>query len=166
MLLFSCTSDCTRDGGSMGNAECNTSKSLYVLNSSTINIQLGNIFVKPGEKVFLGSIDYGLGNFPIAYFTNDTARMIFNDSIVFRHVLLRTDSGFVYIPSEHNILEIDSWQTGFIDDSWRSWAVYTFTEEDYQRALEQSKTLKANLLHGTTEAQIDELVDNYEGFRF
>ena len=29
-----------------------------------------------------------------------------------------------------------------------------------------SKTLKANLLHGTTEAQIDELVDNYEGFGF
>jgi len=29
-----------------------------------------------------------------------------------------------------------------------------------------SKTLKANLLHGATEAQIDELVDNYEGFGF
>jgi len=28
------------------------------------------------------------------------------------------------------------------------------------------QTLKANLLHGTTEAQIDELVDNYEGFGF
>ena len=31
---------------------------------------------------------------------------------------------------------------------------------------EQRQTLKANLLHGTTEAQIDELVDNYEGFGF
>ena len=30
----------------------------------------------------------------------------------------------------------------------------------------RNKTLKANLLHGTTEAQIDELVDNYEGFGF
>ena len=166
MVLFSCKPDCTRDGGSMGNAECNTSKSLYVLNSSTINIQLGNIFVKPGEKVLLGSIDYGLGNFPIAYFTNDTASMIFNDSVVFRHVLSRTDSGFVYIPSEHNILEIDSWQTGFIDDSWISWAVYTFTEEDYQRALEQSKTLKANLSDNTTAAQIDELLDNYNNLGF
>ena len=29
-----------------------------------------------------------------------------------------------------------------------------------------SKTLKANLLHGATAAQIDELVDNYEGFGF
>ena len=42
-----------------------------------------------------------------------------------------------------------------------------------QRIMVQSKnlselrqTLKANLLHGTTEAQIDELVDNYEGFGF
>ena len=138
MLLFSCTSDCTRDGGSMGNAECNTSKSLYVLNSSTINIQLGNIFVKPGQKVSLGSIEYGLGNFPTDYFSNDTAFMIFNDSVVFRHVLLRTDSGFVYSPSKHNILDYNSWQTGFIDDTWRSWGVYTFTEEDYQMALEQN----------------------------
>ena len=31
---------------------------------------------------------------------------------------------------------------------------------------ELRQTLKANLLHGTTEAQIDELVDNYEGFGF
>ena len=28
------------------------------------------------------------------------------------------------------------------------------------------QTLKANLLHGATEAQMDELVDNYEGFGF
>ena len=31
---------------------------------------------------------------------------------------------------------------------------------------ELRQTLKANLRHGTTEAQIDELVDNYEGFGF
>ena len=42
-----------------------------------------------------------------------------------------------------------------------------------QRIMVQSKnlselmqTLKDNLLHGATEAQIDELVDNYEGFGF
>ena len=30
----------------------------------------------------------------------------------------------------------------------------------------RNKTLKANLLHGATAAQIDELVDNYEGFGY
>ena len=31
---------------------------------------------------------------------------------------------------------------------------------------ELRQTLKANLLHGATEEQINELVDNYEGFGF
>ena len=31
---------------------------------------------------------------------------------------------------------------------------------------ELRQTLKANLLHGATEEQMDELVDNYEGFGF
>ena len=30
----------------------------------------------------------------------------------------------------------------------------------------RNKTLKSNLRHGATAAQIDELVDNYEGFGF
>ncbi|MBR5776899.1 MAG: hypothetical protein IKY22_00305 [Bacteroidales bacterium] len=140
MVLFSCKPDCTRDGGSMGNAECNTSKTLYVLNSTAKNIQLDNIRIKPGQKIILEIIDHGLGveDFPTVYFSNDTAFMIFNESVIFRHVLLRTDSGFVYIPSEHNILDADSWQTGYNGDSWSSWAVYTFNDEDCQRALEMT----------------------------
>ncbi|MBR5551490.1 MAG: hypothetical protein IKV83_06195 [Muribaculaceae bacterium] len=31
---------------------------------------------------------------------------------------------------------------------------------------ELRQTLKANLLHGTTEAQIDQLLDNYVGLGF
>jgi hypothetical protein len=43
------------------------------------------------------------------------------------------------MPAEHNVLDEKSWQTGYIDDSWQTWGLYTITEEDYQRALEQSE---------------------------
>ncbi|MBR5832907.1 MAG: hypothetical protein IKY79_09905, partial [Bacteroidales bacterium] len=71
-----------------------------------------------------------------------------------------------YIPSEHNMLDYSAWEVDFIDDSYETLWLYTFTEEDYQRALEQSKTLKANLSDNTTAAQIDELLDNYIGLGF
>lgn len=134
-FLISCS-----DMGCGRGADCSEAKTLYVLNSTAKNIQLDNIRIKPGQKIILEIIDHGLGveDFPTVYFSNDTAFMIFNDSVVFRHVLLRTDSGFVYIPSKHNILDADSWKTGINDDSWTSWAVYTFTEEDYQSALEMT----------------------------
>ena len=132
-FLISCS-----DMGCGRGADCSITKTLYVLNSTAKNIQLDNIRIKPGQKILLKIMEESYIDSPIDYFTNDTAFMIFNDSVVFRHVLLRTDSGFVYIPSEHNILDADSWKTGINDDSWSSWAVYTFNDEDCQRALEMT----------------------------
>ena len=132
LLIASCEPGCGRG------ADCAITKTLYVLNSTAKNIQLDNIRIKPGQKILLKIMEESYIDSPIDYFTNDTAFMIFNDSVVFRHVLLRTDSGFVYIPSEHNILDADSWKTGINDDSWSSWAVYTFNDEDCQRALEMT----------------------------
>lgn len=43
------------------------------------------------------------------------------------------------LPAEHNVFDEKSWQTGYIDDSWQTWGLYTITDEDYQRALEQSE---------------------------
>lgn len=132
LIIASCEPGCGRG------ADCYITKTLYVLNSTAKNIQLDNIRIKPGQKILLKIMEESYIDSPIDYFTNDTAFMIFNDSVVFRHVLLRTDSGFVYIPSEHNILDADSWKTGINDDSWSSWAVYTFNDEDCQRALEMT----------------------------
>jgi hypothetical protein len=132
LVIASCEPGCGRG------ADCSITKTLYVLNSTAKNIQLDNIRIKPGQKILLKIMEESYIDSPIDYFTNDTAFMIFNDSVVFRHVLLRTDSGFVYIPSEHNILDADSWKTGINDDSWSSWAVYTFNDEDCQRALEMT----------------------------
>ncbi len=90
--------------------------------------------------------------------------IIFNDSIEEVHYQIPTDSGYVKVPAEHNILDYQAWE---VDDvKQKQVATYTITDEDYQRALEQSKTLKAHLSDNTTEEQIDELVDNYEGFGF
>ena len=95
----------------------------------------------------------------------DTATFTFDDGTVLKHYYTTDTTVSPYresfVPTEGNIWKYSSWQTA--DE--RNYT-YTITEEDYQRALEQSKTLKANLLHGATEAQIDELVDNYEGFGF
>ena len=88
--------------------------------------------------------------------------IIFNDSIEEVHYQIPTDSGYVKVPSEHNILDYQAWEV----DDVKQVATYTITEEDYQRALEQSKTLKANLSDNTTAAQIDELLDNYNGLGF
>ena len=88
--------------------------------------------------------------------------IIFNDSIEEVHYQIPTDSGYVKVPAEHNILDEQAWEV----DHEKQEATYTFTDEDYQRALEQSKTLKANLRHGATAAQIDQLLDNYNGLGF
>ena len=115
------------------------------------------MIINSGERKFLTMLDHSFFQFPY-----DTVSILFNDSILFKHIELNNNGVIEYIPSEHNMLDYSAWE---VDDVKRV-ATYTITEEDYQRALEQSETLKANLLHGTTEAQIDELVDNYEGFGF
>ena len=151
-------------------AECDATTTFYVCNLTSDNIYIEDIEVQSGEKkYFMSSQHSDFAAEPSIYlkeYFGDTLSIKFSDSVEVHHFGLFTNGSMVYSPLEHNIYNRDSWQFGFIDDSWRSWAVYTITDEDYQRALEQSKTLKANLRHGTTEAQIDELVDNYEGFGF
>ncbi|MBO7226693.1 MAG: hypothetical protein J6V33_03830, partial [Bacteroidales bacterium] len=72
-------------------------------------------------------------------FPYDTVSILFNDSILFKHIKLNNDGVVEYIPSEHNVLNYYAWEVDFIDDSYEKLCLYTFTEEDYQRALEQSK---------------------------
>ena len=94
----------------------------------------------------------------------DTVTFIFDDSVTVKHYRY-VDSAVsyksCYVPSDKNIFKYSSWYT----EDEKAYT-YTITEEDYQRALEQSKTLKANLSDNTSEEQIDELIDNYEGFGF
>ncbi len=137
MLLFASCNPCKR-GGSGG--DCSHVMFLYLFNASSVKVQLGdNTIVNPGERVQLAKID-DRGLFPSAYFTNDTAIMIFNDSILFIHCI-KSDAGRgrEYVPLYHNILDIASWDEGNIDDSYESWGVYTITDEDYQAALQQSE---------------------------
>ena len=149
---------------------------LYLKNESTHNVVVehqgvGAISLIVGQKSKVNYGDYFHAPLPKedyfgrAYVYSDTATFTFDDGTVWKHYYTTdtTVSPYMesFVPIERNIWIYSSWKT--TDE--RSYT-YTITEEDYQRALEQSKTLKANLLHGATEEQIDELVDNYEGFGF
>lgn len=152
---------------------------LYLKNESTHSVVVEHKCIAAVNLVSgqTSSVNYGShyhaplpkeGYFSRAYVYSDTATFTFDDGTVWKHYYITTDTTVSpyresFVPTEGNIWKYSSWQTA--DE--RNYT-YTITEEDYQRALEQSetKTLKANLLHGETEAQIDELVDNYEGFGF
>ena len=91
--------------------------------------------IEPGQSRSFGST---IGSDPPSVFCigpEGPITIIFNDSIEEVHYQLRTDSGFVKVPSEHNILDVQAWE---VDHEKRD-ATYTFTEEDYQRALEQNE---------------------------
>ena len=95
--------------------------------------------IEPGQSVDFGITVSGSGCNPSGVFNissrDGQVRVIFNDSIEELHYKLRTDSGFVNVPSEHNILDVQAWEVDDVEQV----ATYTITEEDYQRALEQSK---------------------------
>ena len=149
---------------------------LYIKNASTHSVVVEHKCIAAVNLVSgqTSSVNYGShyhaplpdeGSFCRMRVYADTATFTFDDGTVLKHYY-NTDTTVLpyerlFVPNDGNIWKYSSWQT--TDE--RSYT-YTITEEDYQRALEQSKTLKANLLHGATEAQIDELVDNYEGFGF
>ena len=150
--------------------------SLYLNNASTHSVVVEHqcrnaINLVPGQTSYVSYGDYLHAPLPKEdYFCRmrvyaDTVTFTFDDGTVLKHYYTTDTTVLPYerlfVPNDGNIWKYSSWQTA--DE--RNYT-YTITEEDYQRALEQSKTLKANLLHGTTEAQIDELVDNYEGFGF
>ena len=150
---------------------------LYLKNESTHNVVVehqgvGAIGLVAGQKSKVNYGDYFHAPLPEdgffwrMYVNADTATFTFDDGTVWKHYYITTDTTVLpyerlFVPSEGNIWEYSSWKT--TDE--RSYT-YTITEEDYQRALEQSKTLKANLSDNTTAAQIDELLDNYINLGF
>ena len=137
MLMVSCDkfNPCVRGESK---TECNTTTSVYIMNSTYNTIQVGNAVVQAAEKKKLTSMDTGVpGLHPEyirEYFGGDTVLIKFNDSVAIKHIVLRTDTAWVYIPEVHNIYDIESWNTGYNGDSWTSWAVYTVTETDYKIA--------------------------------
>ena len=168
VIFASCEPGCVPEGPFVG---------LYLKNESTHSVVVEHKCIAAVNLVSgqTSSVNYGShyhaplpkeGYFSRAYVYSDTATFTFDDGTVWKHYYITTDTTVLpyerlFVPSEGNIWEYSSWKT--TDE--RNYT-YTITEEDDQRALEQSKTLKANLLHGATEAQMDELVDNYEGFGF
>lgn len=90
--------------------------------------------IEPGQSVYFGNAMYLDPPSVFCIVPEGPITIIFNDSIEEVHYQLRTDSGFVKVPSEHNILDEQAWEV----DDVKQVATYTFTEEDYQRALEQN----------------------------
>ncbi len=91
--------------------------------------------IKPGQSVYFGNTMYSDPPSVFCIVPEGPITIIFNDSIEEVHYQLRTDSGFVKVPSEHNILDEQAWEV----DDVKQVATYTFTDEDYQRALEQNE---------------------------
>ena len=130
ILLFASCETCKRGGH--GGGDCSHMNFLYFFNASSAKVQFGdNLVINSGEQKFLTMVEY----FDFPY---DTVSILFNDSILFKHIKLNNDGVVEYIPSEHNVLSYSAWEVDFIDDSYEKSWLYTITEEDYQRALEQS----------------------------
>ena len=97
-----------------------------MFDSETVNIPIP----LPQEGIFVG---YGK--------TTDTVTFIFDDEIVLKHYYFKDTNflpydsplGLYIFPTEHNIWKFSSWHPAG-EQSY----TYTITEEDYQRALEQS----------------------------
>ena len=133
ILLFASCETCERGGH--GGGDCSHMNFVYFFNASSAKVQFGdNLVINSGERKFLTMLDHSFFQFPY-----DTVSILFNDSILFKHIELNNNGVFEYIPSEHNMLDYSAWEVDFIDDSFETLWLYTFTEEDYQRALEQSE---------------------------
>ena len=123
---------------------------LYLKNESTHNVVVehqgvGAISLIVGQKSKVNYGDYYHaplledGFFWRMYVNADTATFTFDDGTIWKHYYITTDTTVLpyerlFVPSEGNIWEYSSWKT--TDE--RSYT-YTITEEDYQRALEQSE---------------------------
>ena len=133
ILLFASCETCERGGH--GGGDCSHMNFVYFFNASSAKVQFGdNMIINSGERKFLTMLDHSFFQFPY-----DTVSILFNDSILFKHIELNNNGVIEYIPSEHNMLDYSAWEVDFIDDSYETLWLYTFTEEDYQRALEQSE---------------------------
>ena len=115
-------------------------KRIYISNATEAKVKVDNLIIASGKTISLGNT-YDFDNaFPYFYFNKDTVDIIFNDSIVLKHFSVREGGELYYVPRKHNILNGKSWIIEYDYDSYvNGQATYTITEEDYQRALEQSE---------------------------
>ena len=115
-------------------------KRIYISNATEANVVVGNLSIASGKTISLGNT-YDFDNaFPYFYFNKDTVDIIFNDSIVLKHFRLREEGEHYYVPRKHNILNGKSWIIEYDYDSYiNGEAIYTITDEDYQKALEQNE---------------------------
>lgn len=144
---------CVRGEGAK--TECVTTMHLHVMNATDKEVQIGDLKLQPSEKKEVIYDDYkDITHLMVEYFGGDSAycaksvcvaNFVFDGGVVLQHKALFADSNNrrYYVPSEllpaeHNIFDHKSWQTGYIDDTWRTWGCYTITNEDYQRALQQN----------------------------
>ncbi len=144
---------CVRGEGAK--TKCVTTMHLHVMNATDKEVQIGNLKLQPSESREVISDDYkDITHLMVEYFGGDSAycaksvcvaKFVFDGDVVLQHKAFFADSNnrWYYspselLPAEHNIFDHKSWQTGFIDDSWRTWGCYTITDEDYQAALQQS----------------------------
>ena len=115
-------------------------KRIYISNATEANVVVGNLSIASGKTISLGNTNHFDNAFPYFYFQKDTVDIIFNDSIVLKHFRVREGGELYYYPRKHNILNEKSWIIEYDYDSYvNGQATYTITEEDYQRALEQSE---------------------------
>lgn len=141
--------------GESAKTDCAETVYLSVFNATDKEVQIGNVKLQPSEKKEVISDEYkDITHLMVKFFGGDSAycaksvcvaQFVFDGGVVLEHKAFFADSNnrMYYYPSElllaeHNIFDHKSWQTGYIDDSWRTWGCYTITNEDYQRALEQS----------------------------
>lgn len=144
---------CVRGEGAK--TSCDESMYLYVLNATDKEVQIGDLKLQPSEKKEVISDEYkDITHLMVKFFGGDSAycaksvcvaQFVFDGGVVLEHKAFFADSNnrmYYYpselLPAEHNIFDHKSWQTGFVGDSWQTWGCYTITNEDYQRALEQS----------------------------
>lgn len=141
--------------GESAKTDCVETVYLSVFNATDKEVQIGNVKLQPSEKKEVIYDDYNdITPLMVKFFGGDSAycaktvcvaQFVFDGGVVLEHKALFADSNnrmYYYpselLPAEHNIFDHKSWQTGFVGDSWQTWGCYTITNEDYQRALEQS----------------------------
>ena len=145
---------CVRGEGAK--MECVTTMHLYVMNATDKEVQIGDLKLQPSEKKEVIYDDYNdITPLMVKFFGGDSAycaksvcvaQFVFDGGVVLQHKAFFADSNnrmydfpSSFVPLEHNIFDYQSWQIGFVDDSWERWGVYTITDEDYQRALQQTE---------------------------
>ena len=141
--------------GESAKTDCAETVYLSVLNATDKEVQIGNVKLQPSEKKEVIYDDYNdITPLMVKFFGGDSAycaksvcvaQFVFDGGVVLEHKAFFADSNnrrYYYpselLPAEHNIFDHKSWQTGFVGDSWQTWGVYTITNEDYQRVLQQN----------------------------